>query len=92
MSFSNKDERGLLSHEEYEIVKSSHHPAIYDMDKNELRNLAQRLEGLRDKEKTFTRQKRRELKGTASKRGKSFPGTADHPARRKQVFAHALNA
>lgn len=90
MSFSNKDERSLLSHDEYEVVKSSHHPAIYDLDKDGLRNLAQRLEGFRDKEKTFTRQKRRETKGTADKRGKSFPGTSDHPARRKQVFAHAL--
>jgi hypothetical protein len=90
MSYSNKDEKSLLSHDEYEVVKSSHHPSIYDLDKDALRNLAQRLEGFRDKEKTFTRHKRRELKGTADKRGKSFPGTAEHPARRKQVFAHAL--
>jgi hypothetical protein len=90
MSFSNKDERSLLSHDEYEVVKTSHHPALYDLDKDALRSLAQRLEGFRDKEKTFTRHKRREIKGTADKRGRSFPGTADHPARRKQVFAHAL--
>lgn len=90
MAFSNKDERSLLSHDEYEVIKSSHHPAIYDLDKDALRNLAQRLEAFRDKEKTFSRHKQREKKGTAEKRGKSFPGTADHPARRKQVFAHAL--
>ncbi|MFT3732366.1 MAG: hypothetical protein QM780_13270 [Hyphomicrobium sp.] len=90
MSFSNKDERSLLSFDEYEIVKTSHHPAIYDLDKDALRNLAQRLEGLHDKEKTFKRHKAREAKGTADTRGKSFPGTADHPARRKQIFAHAL--
>jgi hypothetical protein len=90
MSYSNKDEKSLLSHDEFEAVKSSHHPAIYDLDKEGLRGLAQRLEAFRDKEKTFSRHKRREIKGTADKRGKSFPGTADHPARRKQVFAHAL--
>jgi len=90
MSFSNKDERSLLSHDEYEVVKSSHHPAIYDLDKDALRSLAQRLESLHDKERTFSRQKRRETKGTANTRGKSFPGTAEHPTRRKQVFAHAL--
>ena len=90
MSFSNKDERSLLSHDEFEVVKSSHHPAIYDLDKDALRNLAQRLESFQDKEKTFTRQKRREMKGTSPGRGKSFPGTAEHPAMRKQVFAQAL--
>lgn len=90
MSFSNKDERSLLTHDEYETVKSSHHPALYDLNKDGLRSLSQRLEALRDKEKTFTRHKLRETKGTAEKRGGSFPGTADHPARRKQVFAHAL--
>lgn len=90
MSFSSKDERSLLSHDEYEVVKFSHHPALYDLDKDALRTLTQRIEAFRDKEKTFTRHKRRELKGTADKRGRSFPGTADHPAKRKQVFAQAL--
>ncbi|MBA2126333.1 hypothetical protein DLM45_08860 [Hyphomicrobium methylovorum] len=90
MAFSANDTKSLLSHDEYEVVKASNHPFIYDLDKDALRNLAQRLEGLHNKEKTFARQKQREIKGTADKRGKSFPGTADHPARRKQVFAQAL--
>lgn len=90
MSISSKDEQSLLSHEEYEVVKAAHHPAIYSLDKDGLRNLALRLEGYRDKAKTFARQKRREIKGTADARGKSFPGTADQPQRRKQVFAQAL--
>jgi hypothetical protein len=90
MSISSKDEQSLLSHEEYEAVKSAHHPAIYSLDKDGLRNLALRLAGYRDKAKTFARQKRRETKGTADARGKSFPGTAEHPQKRKQVFAQAL--
>ena len=90
MSISNKDERSLLSHEEYETVKSAHHPAIYALDEDELRNLAIRLEGYRDKARTFARQKRLEVKGTADARGKSFPGTAAQPQRRKQVFVQAL--
>lgn len=90
MSFSRKDALALLNHEEYEAVKSAHHPAIYSLDKDGLRNLALRLEAYRDKAQTFTRQKRREIKGTSDTRGKSFPGTADHPAKRKQVFAQAL--
>jgi hypothetical protein len=90
MSISNKDAQSLLNHEEYEAFKSAHHPAIYNLDKDGLRNLALRLEGYRDKARTFARQKRREAKGTSGARGKSFPGTADHPAKRKQVFAQAL--
>ncbi len=90
MSYSNKDAEGLLSHEEYEAVKSAHHPAIYSLDRDGLRSLALRLEGFRDKAQTFARHKRREVKGTSDARGKSFPGTADHPAKRKQVFAQAL--
>ncbi|MBY0561953.1 hypothetical protein [Hyphomicrobium sp.] len=90
MSISEKDAKSLLNHEEYEAVKSAYHPAIYALDRDGLRNLALRLEGYREKAKTFARQKRREAKGTAEPRGKSFPGTADQPAKRKQVFAHAL--
>jgi hypothetical protein len=90
MSISNRDAQSLLSHEEYEVFKSAHHPAIYGLDKDGLRNLALRLEGYRDKARTFARQKHREAKGTANPRGKSFPGTADRPAMRKQVFAQAL--
>ena len=90
MSISDKDAQSLLSHEEYEAFSSAHHPAIYSLDKDGLRNLALRLEGYRDKARTFARQKRREVKGTSDARGKSFPGTADYPARRKQVFAQAL--
>jgi hypothetical protein len=90
MSYSSKDALALLSHEEYEVVKSAHHPAIYSLDKDGLRKLALRLEGYRDKAQTFKRQKRREIKGTSDARGKSFPGTADHPTKRKQVFAQAL--
>ncbi|WP_045835175.1 hypothetical protein [Hyphomicrobium sp. 99] len=90
MSYSNKDEQKLLNHEEYEAVKSAHHPAIYDLDKDGLRNLALRLESYRGKAKTLARQKRREAKGKSEARGKSFPGTAEQPAKRKQVFAQAL--
>ena len=90
MSYSNKDEKSLLNHEEFEAVNSVHHPAIYEMDKDALRNLALRLENYREKAKTLARQKRREVKGTSEPRGKSFPGTAEQPARRKQIFAQAL--
>jgi hypothetical protein len=45
---------------------------------------------MRDKERTLTRQKQREVRGKAEPRGGSFPGTAQRPLHRKQVFAAAL--
>jgi hypothetical protein len=45
---------------------------------------------MRAKEQTLSRQKRREARGKREARGASFPGTAERPLQRKQVFAAAL--
>jgi hypothetical protein len=90
MSMSCKRERSLLSHEEHEMVRVTHHPAIYEHDLEELQALRMRLRQLRDKERTLTRQKQREVRGKAESRGGSFPGIADLPLHRKQIFSAAL--
>jgi hypothetical protein len=90
MSIPCKSERSLLSHEEYAIVASTHHPAIYDAGLDDLRSLSKRLRDLRDKERTLSRGKRREARGKGAARGATFPGTAEHPYKRKQVFVSAL--
>jgi hypothetical protein len=90
MSVSCKFERSLLSHEEDETIRVTHHPAIYEHDAKGLKTLRVRLRQMRDKERTLTRQKQREIRGKAEPRGGSFPGTAEHPLHRKQVFASAL--
>ena len=90
MSLSCKFERSLLSHEEHEVVRLTHHPAIYEHNADGLKALRVRLRGLRSKERTLMRQKQRERRGKAEPRGGSFPGTADRPLHRKQVFAAAL--
>jgi len=90
MSVPCKFERSLLSHEEYETIRLTHHPAIYDVEVAELEALRSRLRKMRDKERTHGRQKRREQRGKAEARGASFPGTAEHASHRKQVFAAAL--
>lgn len=90
MSVPCKFERSLLSHEEYETVRLTHHPAIYDVEVAELEAMRPRLRKMRDKERTLGRQKRRETRGKADARGASFPGTAEHASERKQVFAAAL--
>jgi hypothetical protein len=90
MSIPCKDERALLNHDEIKIVAATHHPAIYDLDARKLRDLQKQLRSERGKAQTLSRQKHREARGKAAARGKSFPATAEQPARRKQVFANAL--
>jgi len=87
MSLPCKFERTLLSHEEYETIRLTHHPAIYNVEAAELEAMRPRLRKMRDRERTFNRQRRRESRGN---RGASFPGTAEHASERKQVFAAAL--
>ena len=90
MSMSCKRERSLLSHEEHETIRVTHHPAIYEQDAEGLQALRVRLRQLRDKERTLARQKQREVRGKAETRGASFPGTASLPLHRKQIFSAAL--
>lgn len=90
MSVTCKFERSLLSHDEYEVIRITHHPAIYELDGDELHATRLRLRGMRDKERTLARQKRREARGKANPRGRSFPGTAERPQLRKRVFVAAL--
>jgi hypothetical protein len=90
MSIPCKFERSILSYDEHEIVLRSHHPEIYDASLDDLSALRQRLREMRDKECTLAREKRRAVRGKGAQRGASFPGTAEHPLQRKQVFAAAL--
>jgi hypothetical protein len=90
MSIPCKFERSILSYGEHEMILQSHHPGIYDVGLDELKALRQRLRDMRDRERTQAREKRREARGKTTPRGGSFPGTAEHPLQRKQVFAAAL--
>jgi hypothetical protein len=90
MSVPCKFERSLLNHEEYETIRLTHHPAIYDVEMTELEAMRPRLRKMHDKERTLYRQRRRERRGKAEARGASFAGTAEHPSQRRQVFASAL--
>src|SRR5262249_49290178 len=90
MSVPCKFERSVLSHDEYETIRPTHHPTIYEVEPAELEAIRSRLRKMRDKEQTLSRQKRREARGKSGGRGASFPGTAERPSQRKQVFAAAL--
>ena len=90
MSIPCKSERSVLSQGELEmflvriIQQSSRSMAMSFV------RLRVRLREQRSKTRTLARQKQREIRGKAEQRGKSFPGSAEQPLRRKQVFANAL--
>jgi hypothetical protein len=90
MSASCKFERSVLGHDEFETILVTHHPEIYDLNDTDLRDIQVRLRKMRDRERTLARQKRREARGKADPRGGSFPGTAEKPQERKQIFTAAL--
>ncbi len=60
MAISCKRERSLVSHEEYDVIRTSHHPEIYDLNLPDLEKLRGRLKQMHDKEKTSGGQKQRE--------------------------------
>src|SRR4029078_8178105 len=90
MSIPCRFERSILSYDEHEIILRSHHPEIYDASLDELRELRQHLREMRDKARTLARENRRAVRGKGTQRGASFPGTPEHPLRRKQVLPAAL--
>jgi hypothetical protein len=90
MSVPCRSELSLLNHDEREVVMNSHHPMVGEMERDELERLRARRQDLRDRERTLSRHRRREAKGTADPRGKSFSGTAEHANRRQSVFAAAI--
>ena len=90
MSIPCKFERSILGYDEHEMILRSHHPEIYDAALDDLKALRQRLRQMRNKERTLARENRRAVRGKGAQRGASFPGTAEQPLQRKQVFAAAL--
>jgi hypothetical protein len=87
MSIPCKFERSILNYDEHGLILRSHHPEVYEAGLDDLKALRQRLRGMREKESTLARAKRREARAS---RGQSLPGTAEHPRQRKQVFAAAV--
>src|SRR6516165_758680 len=90
MSVPCKFERSILSHDEYETIRFTHHPTIYEVEPAELEAIRSRLRKMRDKQQTLSRQKRREARGNSGGRGASLEGPAARPAQHIQIFAAAL--
>lgn len=90
MSLSRATERSVLSKELLDLISKTHHPAIYDIDAKDLRNLRTQLRNERSKIQTQVRGKIREGRGKGDPRGKGFPGNTEQPLKRKQALSSAL--
>ncbi|WP_027556367.1 hypothetical protein [Bradyrhizobium sp. Cp5.3] len=90
MSTPCKFEASILNHEEQQLVLTSHHPAIGEVDRAALEKLRFVLRDLRDKERTLAHRQRRVAKGSADPGGRRTPGTGANTFRRKEVFVAAL--
>ncbi|MFP4271353.1 MAG: hypothetical protein ACLFTL_12405 [Alphaproteobacteria bacterium] len=90
MRLTCKTEQRLFDHDELELLRQSHHPAIYGVDPAALAELRAQLRRLRDKETTLAREKRREVRGKGAARGGGFPGTVERPQARAAALTAAL--
>jgi len=90
MSQSRAIERSVFNEEQLRLIDRTHHPDIYDVDAKELRALQKQIRQERGKVRTLVRQRQREARGKSEPRGKSFPGSTDHPLKRKQALSSAL--
>lgn len=86
MTIAAASERKFLSHDEAEIVGSTHYPALAEADADRLRESQGRLRDLRAKARSIAWRKRRE----AARGAAAVPDASEHAARRKQIFSQAL--
>jgi hypothetical protein len=85
-----KQEYALLKPDEVALLRSTHHPGIYELQRKDLVALQGRLRDLRDQAKTVVRHKQRDARGKSAPRSKAPSAGAEQPRKRKQVFAAAL--
>ncbi len=90
MSTAVSTERRILTAQEFEAVTRSHYPLISGMDRPDLLELAKTLRTFRDKAQDVSRQRKRELRGKAERRGANPTRDPEGLGRKKEVFAAAL--
>lgn len=90
MSICRKQEKAALSHDEWTLIATTHHPDLGALSSQDLSAARVRLRAMHAKERGFTEHKGRVARGTAEPRGGSFPGTIERPRFRKQIFAQAV--
>lgn len=83
-------ERRLLTGPEFEAVQVTHFPAIRELSREALIDVAKRVREFRDKARDVARQQRREMRGKAAPRGARPSRDNTGTAMKAQIFAGAL--
>jgi len=89
MATTTREERTLLSHEEFSLVEPTHYPAIKALPAEELRALATRLRDHHNKARDLLRAGRRARAGKGEPRA-AASALGTRLAQKKQAFAAAL--
>lgn len=89
MAITRREERGLLSSAEFELIGPSHHPQVAALDGEALRALATRLREGHGQARDLLRAGRRARSGKGEARAASSV-SHEKLSRKKQVFAAAL--
>jgi hypothetical protein len=91
MSTSIADERRLLTADQYQPVVRSHYPALLEVPRGELLELARWLREQRTKMRGTIEHRRRVRRGKAEPRNTAAEASSERGvAAKKQVFARAL--
>ena len=90
MAISFESESKFLSHDEWQTVRATHHPAIYDSDLKELRSVQGRLRTEQAKLRALINRSSRIHRGKPHPHEDTPQPHGEHLLKRKQVFAKAL--
>lgn len=90
MGISVSDEKRILTQDEFEVVARTHHPAINELDRAQLGEVAKRLRTFRDKARDIANRQRREMRGKAAPHGARPARDNSGTQRKRRVFAAAL--
>lgn len=91
MSTSIADERRLLTTDEYQPVARSHYPALLEVPRGELPELARWLRAQRAKMRGMVEHRRRVRRGKADPRNTAVETSSERGiTAKKQIFARAL--
>lgn len=90
MSVTIADERRALAKDELELVEKTHLPALDQLERKDLTDLAKRLRNQRDKARDQAHQQRREKRGKSAPRGTTAAKGDAGQTMKKQIFASAL--
>lgn len=89
MATTIREERTLLSHEEFSLIEPTHYPAIKALPADDLRNLATRLRDHHNRARDLLRAGRRARAGKGEPRA-AAAALGARLAQKKQSFAAAL--